>query len=568
MLLALLVLLPLLGPGYVLHLDMVFVPTQTLLPWNLGIGAGLPRAVPQDAVVSLLAGPLPGQILQKVMLLASLILAGWGAGRLAGPGLTRQVPAASIYMWSAYTAGRLLMGHWSLLWAMALLPWVVLAARRARTRGDWLPVVLLCGLSALVPTGGVIAAAVGIPLAVGFGTVLSWPRRFAVVSLVVLINAPWWLAAMRSGSATVSDPMGLQVFGARSDGAGGILLSVIGGGGVWNSQATLGSRTTWFAALAAVVVLALAAAGWSRWLRQSYAETVVLSVLGALGLGWAWLSGVAGSSGWMQQIVSEAPGGGLLRDGQKWTVWWMLLLAVTAPWGVSRVCAHLQASLRVFMAAALALLPLATTPDLAMGAFGRLSRATYPSSWEAVRQSLAQSPEAGDVVSLPWAPYRRYAWNHADTVLDPLPRYLTRTVVWNDSLPVSVDGRVVQVGGDDPRARIIGDTITAGQPLPATLAALGIRWIVVQRDQPVTHAPANLAGADKVFSHGDLELWRVQGPIVAVSASDPLLVVVNAVALAVMLVGTLVWVGQRIRSSPKAREAARHGHVGKVRSGR
>ncbi len=46
------VLLPLLGPGYVLHLDMVFVPTQTLLPWNLGIGAGLPRDVPQDAVVS------------------------------------------------------------------------------------------------------------------------------------------------------------------------------------------------------------------------------------------------------------------------------------------------------------------------------------------------------------------------------------------------------------------------------------------------------------------------------------------------------------------------------------
>lgn len=83
--LALMVLLPVLAPGYVLHLDMVFVPKQVLLPWMLGIGGGLPRAVPQDAIVALIAGPLPGQIVQKAVLLAALVLAGWGAARLAGP---------------------------------------------------------------------------------------------------------------------------------------------------------------------------------------------------------------------------------------------------------------------------------------------------------------------------------------------------------------------------------------------------------------------------------------------------------------------------------------------------
>ena len=82
--------LPALMPGYVLHVDMVFVPQQTLLPWNLGIGGGLPRSVPQDAVVSLIAGPIPGQVIQKVVLLASLVLAGVGAGRLAGPSLARR----------------------------------------------------------------------------------------------------------------------------------------------------------------------------------------------------------------------------------------------------------------------------------------------------------------------------------------------------------------------------------------------------------------------------------------------------------------------------------------------
>ncbi len=79
-LLAGLILLPLLAPGYVLNLDMVFVPQQTLLPWNLGIGGGLPRSVPQDALVSILAGPVPGQVLQKAILVATLVLAGTGPG--------------------------------------------------------------------------------------------------------------------------------------------------------------------------------------------------------------------------------------------------------------------------------------------------------------------------------------------------------------------------------------------------------------------------------------------------------------------------------------------------------
>ena len=60
-----------------------------------GDGWWLPRSVPQDAVVSLIAGPLPGQLLQKSILLLTFILAGVGAGRLAGRTLTLQLPAAA-----------------------------------------------------------------------------------------------------------------------------------------------------------------------------------------------------------------------------------------------------------------------------------------------------------------------------------------------------------------------------------------------------------------------------------------------------------------------------------------
>jgi len=546
--LALIVLLPVLAPGYLLHLDMVFVPRQSLLPWMLGIGGGLPRSVPQDAIVALLAGPLPGQVLQKAVLLASLTLAGWGAGRLAGPGLTRQLPAASLYMWSAYVAARLLMGHWALLWAIGLLPWIVLAARRARERGQWLPVVVVSGAAALVPTGGLIAALTAVPLALGFGSRLRVGARIAVVGLLLLFNAPWWLPALRSASAGVSDPLGLVVFGARADGPGGVLASVLGGGGVWNAAATLPSRGTWFMLLGLLTVLALAAYGLPVMLRQARPEVLWLGSLGVLGVLWAWLSGVAADQGWAQQIVSALPGGGLLRDGQKWTVWWVLLLAICAPSGLRRLMARAEDVLRLFMAAALAILPIAMLPDLAAGAFGRLTPVSYPAAWDGLRQRLAEAPEPGDVISLPWSPFRRYAWNGSDVVLDPLPRYLTRTVVWDDDLPVTVEGRVVQVGGDDPRAQAVGQAIQSGRPLPDALAPLGIKWIVVQRDQPQASRTPDLRGAVRVWEQDRLELWRVEQAVTIVEPRDPVVVGVDVLA-ALMLIGC--GVGWAVRRVPR-----------------
>ena len=73
----------LLWPGTVLRGDMVFVPHQ---PWKdawLGLDGGVPRAVPMDALVSLVTYAVPGGWLQKAVLLSSFVVAGVGIARLA-----------------------------------------------------------------------------------------------------------------------------------------------------------------------------------------------------------------------------------------------------------------------------------------------------------------------------------------------------------------------------------------------------------------------------------------------------------------------------------------------------
>src|SRR3954466_2635639 len=79
---ALLVTAPVLAPGFVLLRDMVFVPRQDLDLDALGLGGSLPRAVPVDAVMGLLTAVVPGDLLQKVVLVGLVYAAVLGAARL------------------------------------------------------------------------------------------------------------------------------------------------------------------------------------------------------------------------------------------------------------------------------------------------------------------------------------------------------------------------------------------------------------------------------------------------------------------------------------------------------
>src|SRR5918994_5499946 len=130
-----------LGPGYVLSYDMVWVPDLAVTPDVWGVGTALPRAVPSDAVVALLDTVIPGMLLQKVVLLGSLVAAGAGAAALVGGrSLGTQLVAASLMVWNPFVVERLMIGHWPVLVGYAVLPWLLLVGRRWDV-GTRLPVV-------------------------------------------------------------------------------------------------------------------------------------------------------------------------------------------------------------------------------------------------------------------------------------------------------------------------------------------------------------------------------------------------------------------------------------------
>ncbi|GAA1864575.1 hypothetical protein [Asanoa iriomotensis] len=495
------VLAPLVAPGYVLRYDMVFVPRQPL-SWEMVAPAdALPRAVPLDALVSLANLAVPGWLLQRLVLVATLYFAALGMARLVPTERTlTRVVGALAYAWTPFLAERLLLGQWGLLLAYAALPWLVAAVRDVRTGrpGALGRLVLAAAPAAVTPTGGLIALATVLVLLPTKG---RWRATVLGVGAVAALCLPWVVAALTSAAGGRSDPEGVAAFAARAENWSGTVGALAGTGGIWNAQTVPGSRSSALVPVATLVLLAVCAVGFGA-LRRRWPDGIArLAWLAACSFVLA-LAGTAPGAPALEWLVTTVPGAGLLRDGQKFLIPYALLVALSFAVGAEslahRLAGRIDANAGRVVLVAAALLPVVILPDLAVGAAGQLRPVRYPADWDAVSARVAAAP--GEVLSLPFDGYQRYRWNHGQVVRDPAPRYLDAPVLMNDALRVGA----VTVDGENPRAAKVQAVLDAGQPV----ASLGVRWVLV-RAEPGLDVPATvLSGLRPVYTGNYLALWE------------------------------------------------------------
>ncbi|WP_328322840.1 hypothetical protein OHA70_28990 [Kribbella sp. NBC_00382] len=477
-LLAMLITVPLLAPGYVVGYDMVFVPDLTLRLDLFGVTTALPRAVPSDVLVAVLDEVAGGQVLNKLVLIAIPLLSGLGltalwrhlglGGPLAG------AAATTLYVWNPFVAERFHLGAWALLLGYAALPWLVRAALRLR-EGKGLPGFLLAAAGcALTASGGIT----GLLLA---ALTLLWPggdRRLTRRALLgaALLNAPWLVAGLARSAPAISDPAAVPAFAARNEGYGGTLPTLLTLGGVWNADVVPDSRGQLVPVVLGFLLLVVAVVGMVIWWRQGEHLVRVLVVAAVL----AVVVGMAGvvAPGFMAWAVREVPGAGLFRDGQRYLG--PLVLLESLAFGVALAAVLRVVPLKWVVGATAALVPIAAMPSLAGG--DGLKAAQYPADWAEARRVLASDKGTGEFIPWPFESYRAPAWNARRPVLDPMPRYFSRASIVPDEL--IVDGR--RLPGEDPRATAIAtalrESVRAGVDPTGTLQQQGVGWIVVDRD--------------------------------------------------------------------------------------
>jgi hypothetical protein len=120
---------PMLAPGFPLRYDLVSVPRPVLGEDALGLGDRLPRAIPLDAAVALLAKLLPDTLLTQLLGLLALTLAGWGVAVLTPTPLPGRLLALLVAEWNPFVLEQLAIGHLPHLFGYGALPWVAVFGR-------------------------------------------------------------------------------------------------------------------------------------------------------------------------------------------------------------------------------------------------------------------------------------------------------------------------------------------------------------------------------------------------------------------------------------------------------
>lgn len=278
---------PFLLPGEALALrDMMVLPDMALTRASLGFGDLPARNVPQDALLGLI--PFPVFFVRAIIIGAACTAA--FAGYRLGTHTLGKAAAMTVAVWNPFVIERLLQGQWSLAAAAWLVPLVALGGRSGPL-AQW--------AASLTPTGALASA--------------CFVRNRVGAVVAALACTPWVVAGALAAGGGTATAESAAAFAPRAEQHVGTLGALMGLGGIWNSAAVPASRAAGFA-LFGIPLFVLLALGWRavprRWLALAGAGFAVALA------SWAGVS---------EPIVTHVPGGGLVRDAQKW-----LILAIPA----------------------------------------------------------------------------------------------------------------------------------------------------------------------------------------------------------------------------------------------
>ncbi|MGV9216322.1 hypothetical protein ACTFTM_31115 [Micromonospora sp. RB23] len=500
---------PVLGRGYVLRYDLVFVPDPPFGAMVWGNGGELPRAVPSELLAVGLAHLLPADVAEKVLLAGCLVLASLGAARLAPVShpLAR-IAAGLAYVWNPWVYGRLHLGQWAVVAGYAALPWAyawVLGVLRPPGGIGPGRRAAVAGGAAVVLGGPALVLAAVLSCAPALALARRWRALVAGAATLAGLTAPWLVALTNRGAAVDLDERGVAAFAVRADTPLGVLGSVATLGGVWSRHAVAVGRDRWPVALLALALAAAALWGYAR-ARRRWPAAAWWGLLVGAGLGVliallpAWSVGAHA----MVALVEHVPLAGAVRDGTRLLAPLALVQAVGLGLVVERL---MTADLRSLAPLAM-VAPVLLLPGLAWGLGGQLDTVRYPPEWSSVRAVVNRDPAGGALVSLPWASFRAYGWAGQVPVLDPASRAFRRPVIADQDVLVGRE----RIRGESATSDRVAEVLAApGDPV-AGLRRLGVRYALIQTDQPgAAQVEARFGAADVVRRDGALILLRLPG---------------------------------------------------------
>lgn len=500
---ALAALLPLLiRPGYVLTLDMIFGP-YIEVP-DIGNAS-----YPFYMALKILATVIPVPILQKLMLLTIIVLAGTGAHRLTLYVSGKDRGSSTVY--GAYFAGilyiinpftyvRFMDGQFAVLLGYALMPFFVTAWcrllfsrkhrwRTAVTAGVYASSIAILSIHAIGYLLVIVATSIVIMAIQQPKATLRLLRYIGLVAGIFLLLNSFWIVPTLAG--TTQRETLIQQFDRRhllsfrTDGTNdwaviGNVLALYGYWGDREGRYALPRALVPLWPVLLVTMLILAGYGFYKMRTNPAMQTLLASALAGMVLA---VGIIAVPFSYMNEwLLSVLPLLSAFREPQKFVSLIALFYAVAGGLGVtylrsSKLVHKVPAHHHIWITGAMLVIPFLYTPTFLWGFAGQLHSTHYPHDWSTAKQQYTANA-TGKILFLPWHQYM-YMDFAGRVIANPAKAYFGPAIISGNNVEIGL----IEHQGTDKNAQRIEWLLVHGDAASFAhdLANMNVEYIVISK---------------------------------------------------------------------------------------
>jgi hypothetical protein len=489
--LALLVLGPLLGPGYLLLLDAPAGPHaswQSLVPVS---SDGLVTSAAFALNVMRAVGEIHPQLPNKLVIALTVVMGGIGLFRFLHHrvrlGSWPALVAGTFFVINPFVYERMLAGQILLTASYAALPWALSCFARVAEGGERIDVfkaVAWVAAIGLIDIHGGAMALLLVVVAVLFSPAAPGEKVMFVVAVAggfILVNF-YWIVPSLLGAEGGRLGSGDYIAYAPRPRSSSILPYVFMLHGFWRIEFVTPLQAD--KSLYLLTFLPLAGAAFAgvmhatstpRWGRAANALLVSCLVAAFLGMGRSFPV----TEPLARFMFERVPGYGIFREPQKWVALVALGYAVFAGVGLELVAGRLGRwrAAAAHVVGVAVVLPLIATRLMIWGFDGTIANSHFPTDWERVDEITATEP--GSILALPWNLYQPIGFAGERTIANPMPHYFRSDVVVSKEARLFVADETRPSDPRDTYVQTIMNQRRNVEDLGHLLAPLGIRFIAL-----------------------------------------------------------------------------------------
>lgn len=495
---------PMLLPGYVLTLDMVWPDKMELVVNPDGFNNTLPLTV----VLALFGTLLPSWVVQKIVLVTLFFLLLYLPYRFLPyiPNTVGRLFAALLYTLNPFVYARMLAGQWGVLLGYALLPVLLFALVRTSYKPDTRSSLTLATTLLFIGATSIHYFYIGVLFSLlwlgvhACGSLLRAPAHtqalirntFCTAGIVAIVSMYWILPAFLRETPIEArfDRAHFEAFAASQNHLVPTPLNILVLGGFWAEDMLWRYDFVWpqdtvVFWISALAMLALVCVGAYRQMRNTETRFASILLVACTGAVYLLAFGACGNyaSTYTLWLYEHMPGWSGLRDSHKLTGLLTLFYAIFAGVTISALYTYLRTRAQVLYISVLGALfavPICFGLYEWGGFYGQLAPVWYPASWYEARAFLSRLPPEERVLTLPWRGYFSLPFVNQRIVSNPFPSFFGARIHAGRSIEV---GEVYDQEVDDTYRDLDTFVRTAHQQSETVIrdnyARHGIRYLLV-----------------------------------------------------------------------------------------